>query len=110
VEPVHAHATADAIVAVLIWPGLVRHVVFFVMELKTRTVEIAGITSDPDEPWMTLMARNLTDPQDGFLRDLHHLILDRDPLYTAAFRNRLRDGGVTLVRLPARSPNLKGDC
>jgi Integrase core domain len=80
---------------------------FFVMKLKTGTVEIAGITSQPDEPWMTQMARNLTDPHDGFLRDAHHLILDRDPLYTAAFRNRLRDSGVTLVRVPARSPNLK---
>ena len=37
---------------------------------------------------------------------MHHLILDRDPLYTAAFRNLLQDSGVTLVRLPARSPNL----
>jgi transposase InsO family protein len=93
-------------VEVLTWRGLVRYVVFFVMTLKTRTVEIAGITSQPDELWMVQMARNLTDPHDGFLRDAHHLILDRDPLYTAAFRNMLRDSGVTLVRLPARSPNL----
>ena len=93
-------------VEVLTWRGLVRYVVFFVMTLKTRAVEMAGITSHPDEPWMTQMARNLTDPHDGFLRDAHHLILDRDPLYTATFRNLLRDSGVTLVRLPARSPNL----
>ena len=93
-------------VDVLTWRGLVRYVVFFVMTLKTRAVEIAGITSHPDEPWMTQMARNLTDPHDGFLRDAHHLILDRDPLYTATFRNLLQDSGVTLVRLPARSPNL----
>ena len=45
---------------------------------------------------MTQMARNLTDPYDGFLRDMHHLILDRDPLYTATFRHLLRDSGVTL--------------
>jgi hypothetical protein len=32
--------------------GLVRYVVFFVMKLKTRTVEIAGITSEPDGAWM----------------------------------------------------------
>ena len=32
-------------VEVLTWRGLVRYVVFFVMRLKTRTVEIAGITS-----------------------------------------------------------------
>ena len=93
-------------VEVLTMRGLVRYVVFFVMKLKTRMVDIAGITSQPSEPWMTQIARNLTDPHDGFLRDMHHLILDRDPLYSAAFRNLLRDSGVTAVRLPARSPNL----
>jgi putative transposase len=76
------------------------------MKLKTRTAEIAGITRHPDEPWMTQMGRKLTDPDEGFLRDTQHLILDRDPLYTASFRNLLQDSGVTLVRLPARSPNL----
>jgi putative transposase len=93
-------------VEVLTWHGLVRYVVFFVMTLKTRTVQIAGITRQPDDLWMTQMARNLTDVHDGFLRDARHLILDRDPLYSAAFRNLLEDSGVNLVRLQARSPNL----
>jgi transposase InsO family protein len=93
-------------VEVLTWCGLVRYVVFFVMKLKTRAVEIAGITSQPYEPWMMQMARNLTDPNDGYLRDTHHLILDRDPLYSSTFRSMLEDSGVKLVRLPARSPNL----
>ena len=86
--------------------GLVRYVVFFVMKLKTRAVEIAGITCHPDGDWMTQVARNLTDPHDGFLRDVHSVILDRDPLYTATFQNLLRDSGVKPLRLPARSPNL----
>jgi hypothetical protein len=34
-------------VEVLTLRGLVRYVVFFVMRLKTRTVEVAGITSEP---------------------------------------------------------------
>ena len=55
---------------------------------------------------MKQIARNLTDPIDGFLRETRHLILDRDPLYTAAFRRMLKDSGVSAVRLPARSPNL----
>ena len=76
------------------------------MKLKTRTVEIAGITSQPDETWMTQVARNLTDADDGFLRGAEYLILDRDPLYTAAFRDLLRDSGVKPLLLPARSPNL----
>jgi transposase InsO family protein len=93
-------------VEVLTWRGLVRYVVFFVMKLKTRTVEIAGITSEPNDHRMVQVARHLTDPHDGFLRGVRHLIVDRDPLYTSAARNLLRDSGVTLVRLPARSPNL----
>jgi transposase InsO family protein len=93
-------------VEVLTLRGLVRYVVFFVMKLKTRTVEIAGITSEPDGAWMTQLARNLTDSSDGFLRGLQYIILDRDPLYTAAFRRLLRDSGVKPLVLPAWSPNL----
>ena len=32
--------------------------------------------------------------------------MDRDPLYTKAFRRLLADAGVEAVRLPPRSPNL----
>jgi hypothetical protein len=46
---------------------------------------------------MTQLARNLTDSSDGFLRGVQYLILDRDPLYTAAFPRLLRDSGVTPV-------------
>jgi putative transposase len=42
----------------------------------------------------------------GFLKQTRHLILDRDPLYTKAFRTLLKEAGVNIVRLPARSPNL----
>ena len=35
-----------------------------------------------------------------------YLILDRDPLYTAAFRDLLQSSGVEPWLLPARSPNL----
>jgi putative transposase len=93
-------------VEVLTMAGLVRYVVLFVMKLKTRTVEIAGITSQPDGNWMRQVARNLTDAHDGFLRGMHYLILDRDPLYTDSFRDLLRDSGVKPLRLPARNPNL----
>jgi putative transposase len=79
--------------------------VFFVIDLKTRRVEIAGICPSPAEPWMKQVARNLTDCDDGFLRGIRYLILDRDPLYTSAFRAMLKDAGVTPLLLPARSPN-----
>ena len=39
--------------------GTVRYLVFFVIELKTRAVEIAGIRIAPNETWMKQVARNL---------------------------------------------------
>jgi putative transposase len=56
--------------------GTVRYMVFFVIEIRTRAVEIAGIGMNPDGEWMRQMARNLTDPVDGFLRNAKYLIHD----------------------------------
>ena len=85
--------------------GTVRYMVFFVMVVKTRAVEIAGIASNPDGRWMQQMAPNLTDTVDGFLRDASYLIHDRDPLFTEAFEAILRERGVECVKIPAQSPN-----
>jgi putative transposase len=85
--------------------GTVRYMVFFVMELKTRAVQIAGIRVDPGGAWMLQVARTLLDPVDGFLRNATHLIHDRDPLYTKAWTTLLKSGGVKCVRIPAQSPN-----
>ena len=86
--------------------GLTRVVVLFLIELSTRRVQIAGVTSGPDSAWMGQMSRNLTDASDGFLMGKRFLIHDRDPLFTQAFRETLAATGVQIVRLPPRSPNL----
>ena len=86
--------------------GLARYHVLFAIDIGSRAVEIVGIGRDPDGRWMEQMARNLLDVEDGFLRGKRYLILDRDPLYTAAFRRMMKAAGVNVVRLPARSPNL----
>ena len=86
--------------------GLVRYAVFFVMELSTRRVEIAGVAPDPYGSWMVQVARNLTDGLAGFLNEKRYLIHDRDPLYTAQFTSTLAAAGVRCVKLPPRSPNL----
>ncbi len=100
-------AAADLFtVEVLTLAGLRRYFVFFVIELKTRRVRIPGIHPQPYGEWMAQMARNLTDPFDGFLRDASHLIHNRDPLYTGAFLEVLASSGITPIRMPPRSPNL----
>ena len=86
--------------------GLIRYLVFFVIDVPTRRVEIAGIAPVPTGLWMQQAARNLIDDDSGFLRGKRFLIHDRDPLYTRDFCGLLGHAGVTPVRLPARSPNL----
>ena len=56
--------------------------------------------------WVTQLARNLTDPESGFLMGARFLIHDRDPLFTEAFEITLASSGVRPIKLPARSPNL----
>ncbi len=86
--------------------GLVRYMAFFVIELRTRRVQIAGIAPDPNGAWMGQVARNLTDCFDGFLLRKRYLIHDRDPLYSAQFTNTLATAGIRCVKLPPKSPNL----
>jgi putative transposase len=86
--------------------GLIRYHVLFVIRLATREVQIAGIVPEPNEPWMKQVARNLTDPWDGFLRSSRYLIHDQSTLFTEQFRQILRNAKVESLRLPARSPNL----
>jgi hypothetical protein len=65
-------------VEVLTLGGLVRYVVWFVIDLEVR---------------------NLTDSVDGFLRSKRYLIHDRDPLFTEAFRALLRAAGIECLIL-----------
>jgi hypothetical protein len=55
--------------------GTVRYMVFFVIEVKSRAVQIAGVRIAPDGDWMKQIARNLLDLADGFLRHASHLIV-----------------------------------
>ncbi|MCA9755803.1 MAG: integrase core domain-containing protein [Candidatus Eisenbacteria bacterium] len=93
-------------VEVLTWTGLIRYYVLFVIDLETRRVRIARITHSPDGAWVEQVTRTLTDPDHGFLAGKGYLIHDRDPLFTRAFADVLRGGGVEPMRLPPRSPNL----
>ena len=54
-------ATDFFTVEVLTARGLIRYFVLFVIDLKSRRVEIAGIVHQPYEDWMKQIARNLTD-------------------------------------------------
>ena len=86
--------------------GLQRFIVLFFIELSARKVEIAGIASVANGPWMSQIGGNLTDAIDGILNGKRYLIGDRDPLFTTEFLEMLADVGVKSVKLPPPSPNL----
>lgn len=85
--------------------GLTTFYILVAMRLKTRRIEIAGVTANPDGVWVKQMARNLMG-YDGFLLGAGYLLIDRDtkflPLRT--YISELTD--TKIVLLPPRSPNL----
>jgi transcriptional regulator with XRE-family HTH domain len=64
--------------------GLERFLVLFFIDLSTRKVEIAGIAQAANGLWMSQIARNLTDVEQGILTGKRYLIHDRDPLFNGA--------------------------
>ena len=86
--------------------GLVTYYILFVINLADRVVNIAGITTKPDEGWMLQMGRNLIDQESGTLVSKRYLIVDRDTKYTERFRKLLEGSGTKVLRLPPMSPNL----
>ena len=76
--------------------------VLFFIELSTRRVHLAGVTSHPDSAWVTQQARNLGI--EGRLDKARFLIRDRDAKYSGPFDEVFRSEGVRVIRTPIRSP------
>ncbi len=86
--------------------GLTRYYVLVCIDYATRKVEIVGISQQPYGDWMNQMARNLTDPFEGFLKGKKYIIHDRDPLFSKEFRQILKSSGVRPIRTLPMSPHL----
>jgi putative transposase len=99
---------ASDFLTVEVWTGrgLVTYYLLFVISLADRAVNIAGITTRPDESWMLQIARNLTDSQAGALHAKRCLTIDRDSQYSDPFRRLIGDNGTKVIRLPPMSPSL----
>ena len=80
--------------------------VLAVMHLKTRRVHMARITPSPNATWMKQVCRNLTDCEDGFLKDASHLIVDRDTSFIAMRKFLEQNTETEVILVPPKSPNL----
>jgi putative transposase len=79
-----------------------RFYTLFFVEVATRRVHLAGVTSNPDTSWITQQARNLVARWDGL--PFRFLIRDRDSKYVAGFDDVLRSEGLKIVRTPIKAP------
>jgi len=86
--------------------GLATYYVLFVIRLANRQIYVAGLTPQPDEVWMTQIARNVTFVDEGFLSSSRYLLHECDTKFCSAFVKPIESAGVRSVKLPARSPNL----
>ncbi len=59
--------------------GLIRYVVFFVVDLPRRHVKMFGIAPIPNGQWMLQVTRNLIDGFDGHLLNKRLLLDEPDP-------------------------------
>jgi putative transposase len=83
---------------------LKRLYVFFVIEVGSRYVHILGVTANPDGPWTTQQARNLLMDLGDRADQFTVLIRDRAGQFTATLDAVLADAGITVCKIPPRSP------
>lgn len=86
---------------------LKRFYVLFFIELATRRVRIAGITTNPDGRWVTRQARSLLMQLDDDEVRPRFLIRDRDSKFAREFDEVFRSGGIRVIKAPVPAPKAR---
>ena len=78
--------------------------VLFFIELATRRIRVAGVSSHPDSAWVTQQARNLAGSREEGTPMPRFLIHDRDSKYSGPFDEVFRTEGASVIHTPIRAP------
>lgn len=78
-----------------------RYYVLFFIEVHTRRVHLAGITTNPTGAWTTQAARN---PMMRHHPTIRFLVRDGAGQFVAGFDEIFRSDGATIIRTPPRTP------
>jgi transposase InsO family protein len=85
--------------------GLRRLYVLFFIELDTRRVHLAGVTTNPNGAWVAQQARNLLLMLGEQGRQLRFLLRDRDAKFARGFDDMFRAEGAEVLVTPVQAPN-----
>jgi putative transposase len=86
---------------------LKRFYVLFFVELATRRVRLAGITTNPDGRWVAQQARNLLMTLDDEDARPRFLVRDRDSKFTREFDEVFRSEATRVIKAPVRAPKAR---
>ena len=82
-----------------------RLYVLFFIELATRRVHLAGVTSNPDGAWVTQQARNLFQATADRGQRLRFVLRDRDAKFCRGFDDVFRAEDAEVLVTPVQAPN-----
>jgi putative transposase len=82
-----------------------RVYVLFFIELATRRVHLAGVTTNPNGAWVTQQARNLLLVLEERGRRVRFLLRDRDAKFCRTFDDVFRAAGAEVLLTPVQAPN-----
>jgi hypothetical protein len=74
------------------------------IDFDRRQVWLAGVTANPNGPWVTQQARNLAMSLAGRGTTVKFLIRDRDTKFTVGFDAVFAAEGVRVIKTPVRAP------
>jgi putative transposase len=86
-----------------------RLYVLFFIELDTRRVHLAGVTTNPNGAWVAQQARNLLLMLGERERRLRFVLQDRDAKFIRSFDDVFHSEGAEALVTPVRAPNANAD-
>ena len=78
--------------------------VLFFIEVSTRRVIVAGVTTRPCSAWVTQQARNVAMDLEDRGRSVKFLLRDHDAKFTGRFDEVFCSDGTEVLRTPIRAP------
>lgn len=77
------------------------------IEVERRVVHLLGVTTNPDNPWVTQVARNFATGLEDAGRRFRFLVRDRDGKFTSSFDTVFASVDIKAVKTPVRAPRAR---